>query len=488
MSFFTFPGTLTGKHIHLVGAKGTGMCALAEILASSGAIVTGSDVSDTFYTDRILASLGITVKGFDQDNIDPTMDLVIHSAAYHPDIHTELLQAKAIGIPLATYPEALGGLSRTMDSSGICGVHGKTTTTALAGIAAKACKFPATILAGSAVADFGDRSTLVMGNRLFIAETCEYRRHFLSFLPRRIVVTSIESDHQDYYPDLQSIMEAFLEYTMLLPVGGTLIYCADDAGASTLATRLCSLRPDVRIVPFGFSASGRFRLTDYRVSGEQANFTLAGLSNPFFLRLPGRHLALDATAAIALCSIIADDIELPLDQDDFSNIALALDAFAGSRRRSEIIGEVKGVLIMDDYAHHPTAIKTTLAGLHEFYPDRRLVVDFMSHTASRTKALFDDFASAFSTADEVVMHRIYPSAREAPDPSVSGEMLYQAVKALGKTSSYFENPLDAADYLVSTLQPGDLFVTMGAGDNWQLGKLVYEQLKTGISDDGKDPA
>ena len=488
MSAFTLPDPLIGRQIHLVGAKGTGMCALAEILTVAGAIVSGSDVADTFYTDRILASLGIAVNRFNPENIKLTMDLVIHSAAYRPDIHPELLHAREIGIPIATYPEALGGLSRTMDSSGICGVHGKTTTTALAGIFARACGLPATILAGSAVADFGDRSTLVMGNKLFIAETCEYRRHFLFFSPQRIVLTSIEPDHQDYYPDFKSIMDAFLEYTLLLPIGGSLVYCADDAGASELATKLGRLRPDVQVIPYGFSATGRFRLTNYQVSGERARFDLAGFSNPFYLRLPGRHLALDATAAIALCSILADDSDSPLDQADFVSIALALDAFAGSRRRSEIIGETNGVLIMDDYAHHPTAITTTLAGLREFYPARRLVVDFMSHTASRTKALFDDFAVAFGSADEVILHRIYPSAREAPDPSVSGEMLYQAVKASGMVASYFENPLDASDYLVRTLRPGDLFITMGAGDNWQLGKRIYEYLKTGESTDRKDPA
>jgi UDP-N-acetylmuramate--alanine ligase len=482
------PDPLKNRRIHLVGAKGTGMCALAEILCAAGAIVSGSDVPDAFYTDRILAALGIPVTEFDQENVKSTTDLVIHSAAYRPDQHPELLKAKDSGIPLATYPEALGGLSRTMDSSGICGVHGKTTTTALAGIVARACGFPATILAGSAVADFGDRSTLVLGNKLFIAETCEYRRHFLSFSPRRIVLTSIEPDHQDYYPDLQSIMAAFLEYILLLPAGGALVYCADDAGASDLVARFGRLRSDVRIVPYGFSATGKFRISDYHVSGESAGFELAGIPEPFHLRLPGRHLALDATAALALCSILAEDLGRSLTTADYSGIALALSAFAGSRRRSEIIGEANGVLIMDDYAHHPTAIKTTLAGLREFYPARRLVVDFMSHTASRTKALFVEFATAFQNADEVILHRIYPSAREAPDPSVSGEKLYQAVKETGVISSYFENPLDASDYLAGSLGSGDLFITMGAGDNWQLGRLVHERLKSGNPAGRKDPA
>jgi UDP-N-acetylmuramate--alanine ligase len=484
---FVLPDPLNERKIHLVGAKGTGMCALAEILKASGASVSGSDTSDVFYTDHILASLGVVVHDFNQANINEDIDLVVHSAAYRADSHPELVHAKKLGIPIITYPEALGAFSRTMDSSGICGVHGKTTTTALAGTVAQACGLPATILAGSAVSGFGDRSTLILGSELFIAETCEYRRHFLSFSPHRIVLTSVEPDHQDYYPDLASIMRAFLEYTLLLPPGGTLIYCADDTGASELTRKLLELRPDVLVVPYGFTAEGRFHISDYRVHDERAHFFLAGHPVPWSLRLPGRYLALDAAAAIALCTIIADDIHRPLDSSDYLAIAHALDGFAGSRRRSELIGEARGVLIMDDYAHHPTAIKTTLAGLREFYPNRRLVVDFMSHTASRTKALFDDFASAFVAADETILHRIYPSAREAPDPSVSGKGLFQAVQASGVAATYFENPLEATDYLVARLCPGDLFITMGAGDNWQLGRVVYEHLKAGETADGKDP-
>jgi UDP-N-acetylmuramate--alanine ligase len=487
MTSFTLPFPLNERRIHLVGAKGTGMCALAEILKSAGAIISGSDVSEMFYTDRILSALGVIVHNFDPANIHTALDLVIHSAAYQANTHPELLHAIELGIPVVTYPEALGAFSRTMDSSGICGVHGKTTTTALAGIVAKACSLPATILAGSAVTDFGGRSTLVLGNELFIAETCEYRRHFLAFSPQRIVLTSVESDHQDYYPDLDSIMDAFLEYTMLLPHGGSLIYCADDGGASSLVGKLCKLRPDIVTVPYGFSAKGSYRITDYRVHEERARVSLAGFISPFSLRLPGRHLSLNATAAIALCNIIADDLDRPLDSGDYASIALALGNFSGSKRRSELIGEARGVLVMDDYAHHPTAIKTTLAGLREFYPQRRLVVDFMSHTASRTKALFDDFAAAFSAADETILHRIYPSARETPDPSVSGRSLFQAVQALGVAATYFEDPLEAADYLVTSLRPGDLFITMGAGDNWQLGKVVYERLVASETVEGKDP-
>ena len=471
MNLPMLPADLRSWRVHLVGAKGTGVCALAELLVAAGTTVTGSDVADTFYTDAILAELGVTVREFSPDNVLPGTDLVVHSAAWQPELHPELLRARELGIPLATYPQALGALSARFDSSGICGVHGKTTTTALAGVVARALGLPATVLAGSAVGSFGDRSTLSMGTELLIAETCEYRRHFLSFRPRRILLTGVESDHQDYYPDYESILAAFVEYLGVLPPGGAVVWCADDPGAADAISRA---REDIAGVPYGFKAEGPFRIRSYLVADGRASFRLEGYPTEFTLRVPGRHLALDAAGAIALCARIVAEREggRTLSPDELERVRLALDAFTGSRRRSEILGEAGGILFMDDYAHHPTAIRTTLAGLREFHPGRRLVADFMSHTCSRTRALFGEFASAFGDADEVVMHRIYASAREAPDPSVSGASLAEAAAANGATVSYFEEPMDAFGSLKDSLRPGDLFLTMGAGDNWKLGKAL----------------
>jgi len=231
-----FPEALDGLHIHLVGAKGTGMTALAEILHHNGAILSGSDVPDVFYTDTILSSLGVKLASpFDVKNLPPDADLVIYSAAYSIEGNPELSAAHEKGIPIFSYPEALGALSAHSESAGIAGVHGKTTTTAFAGLLIKALELPATVLAGSAVANFDDRCTFIHGNTYFIAETCEYRKHFLNFKPRWIVITSVESDHQDYFPTYEAIRDAFLEYVMSLPQGGTLVYCADEKGAVEVA-------------------------------------------------------------------------------------------------------------------------------------------------------------------------------------------------------------------------------------------------------------
>ena len=472
------PIDVTGFRIHMVGIKGTGMAALAEILSAGNASLTGSDVSDEFYTDAVLAALGITVLPFSADNIRPDIRLVIYSAAYQRALHPELKAADALGIPVLTYTEALGELSRRFESSGIAGVHGKTTTAALAGTLLRGAGSSATILAGSAVSGFGDRSTLVLGNRFFVAETCEYKRHFLSFCPSRIVLTSVESDHQDYYPDYASIRDAFVEYARSLPSSGQLFYCADDAGASEVASRVKAERPDLRLIPYGWSAEGPWRLLSYEVQSERAVFRIAAFDATFALRIPGRHIALDAVAALALTdSLVREEFGGGLEGERLGAVREALEGFAGSRRRCEIVGNVGGVLFMDDYGHHPTAIRLTLEGIKGFYPNRRLIVDFMSHTYSRTKALIDDYARSFSSADEVFLHKIYPSAREVPNGSVTGRTLYEKVRRFHPAVRYFEEPMDAFDTLRSELREGDLFLTLGAGDNFRLGRRLYDAFR-----------
>jgi UDP-N-acetylmuramate--alanine ligase len=477
------PEKLEGLRLHLVGAKGTGMCALAEILFASKARLSGSDVPDTFYTDAILSEMGFTVyTRFSADNVTPDIACVIHSSAYKRDANPELIEADRLGIPVLLYTEALGELSARFDSSGISGVHGKTTTTAMTGTLLKEMGSPATILAGSAVSNFSGHSTLVLGNRFFVAETCEYQRHFLSFKPRRIVITSVEPDHQDYFPTYGDILAAFVEYGSSLPSGGELIYCADDPGAVEAALSVSRERSDILLTPYGEKASGDFRITGYELGKGRALVRLAGFDEAFTLKIPGRHIALDACAAIALASSLAKAQKGRLDGDAIAAMHRGIASFSGSKRRSEILGEAGGVLFMDDYGHHPTAIAKTLEGLREFHPDRRIVIDFMAHTYSRTKALLDEFSACFPCADEVILHKIYPSAREKPDPSVSGRGLFELCSKKHPKVAYFEEFDQALPYLQGSLGPGDLFITMGAGDNWKLGKRLFDEFKTADGD------
>jgi UDP-N-acetylmuramate--alanine ligase len=318
----------------------------------------------------------------------------------------------------------------------------------------------------------------------------------------------VESDHQDYYPTYESIRDAFLEYAALLPSGGELIYCADDPGASEVAHKaeaaaLVLNRP-IRIIPYGFTvpsgAQSPFRIETYRVENERQVFTVAGFPGELRLRVPGRHVVLDAVAALVLTDSLLH-AEFGAKYDDSNTVASALaparpgwtaerwentrkalEEFRGSKRRSEILGESKGVLFMDDYGHHPTAVQTTLAGLKEFYPGRRLILSFMSHTYTRTAALLDEFAASFAKADIVFLHKIYASARELYSGGVNGRTLYEKTVSLRSAAArdtvyYVEEHEDAAGQIAALLRPGDLFVTMGAGDNWKLGRKLFGYYK-----------
>ncbi len=474
---------LDGVTVHMTGIKGSGMVALAQILHERGARIRGTDTAERFYTDEILEGLGIEViEAFDAANILPETQLLVYSSAYNPDTHPELTAARERSIPRYTYTEALGRLSERCDATAIAGVHGKSTSTALAGVLARAIGIPATVVVGSMVPDFGNRAASVEGDRHFIAETCEYRRNFLSFHPDRIMVTGIEADHLDYFRDYNDIFAAFVEYAERLSTGGTLIYCCDDEGARELASRIAVTRPDIHRVAYGFHASGRYAVTGCETVEGSLRFTLSGFDRVFSLRVPGHHNAVNAAGVLAVIEhILRIDGERSLTGSVLESVVTALSSFRGLKRRSEVVGTVDDILVLDDYAHHPSAIEAELTALREFYPGRRLVVDFMSHTYSRTAALLEDFAEALSGVDALFLHRIYASARESYDGSITGRSLEEAVRRRGTVERvvYVEDPLQARELVIDELKPGDIFLTMGAGDNWQLGRAVLTALTEG---------
>lgn len=450
------------------------MAALAEYCRHAGAHVEGSDVDEVFYTDAILESLNIPVHSpFSRKNLPSRIDHLFFSAAYDTKNNPELAEAEQRGIRGMSYPEALGLISRGQPTAAVAGVHGKTTTTAIAGTMAQTAGLPVGVIAGSGVSNFNGRSCLFLGDRGLIAETCEYRRHFLNVAPRWLIVTSIEPDHLDYFKDYKDILSAFIEYALKLPEKGCLIYCADDPGAAELAREVQSRREDLCFIPYGFTAPGDYCIRNYCVENERLVADVAGFTVPLRLRIPGRHTVLNAVAAAALVFSMGEELGIKLDQ---GKLLQGCEAFRGSKRRSEILGEAGGVLFMDDYAHHPTAIKTTLQGLREFYPGRRIVVDFMSHTYSRTAALLKGFVSAFGDADELILHDIYASAREHAG-GISGQELYRRTAERHRSVRYFPEPVEALEKLESFLSPGDLFITMGAGNNWIVSHELYKRRK-----------
>ena len=292
----TLPQDFRGVHIHFVGIKGTGMAALVEILFHKGAIITGSDVSERFYTDEVLEKLGLKALPFGAENITDDVDYVIYSSAYKLDKNPDLMEAVRRGIPCLLYTQALGAYSQRAYSCGVCGVHGKTSTTGLVGTILKEIDLPSQVLAGSVINSFGGTCTYTspllshgtlstqgglsapdtlaphgdslpfQGNSLsshgltgessiFVAETCEYQRHFMSFCPQKIILTSVEPDHEDYYPTYEDIRAAFIDYICKLPQGGEVIYCADDKGACDTIEHVRQKRPDIVLIPYGEKAA-----------------------------------------------------------------------------------------------------------------------------------------------------------------------------------------------------------------------------------------
>lgn len=520
----SLPQNLKGVHIHFVGIKGTGMAALVEILFHNGAVITGSDVSERFYTDEIIEKLGLKALPFSSENITDKIQYVIYSSAYKIDKNPDLIEAVKRGIPCLLYTEALGSYSSRAYSCGVCGVHGKTSTTGLVGTILKEIDdIPSQVLVGSIINSFGGTCTytspLIQENKdtapienkkkIFVAETCEYQRHFMSFCPQKIILTSVEHDHQDYYPRYEDIQQAFVDYICKLPMFGELIYCADDPGAVETALIAYNKRPDIHMIPYGVNAGGDYKLSFGTVENEQNKFSVNIFNNvctssdsdesdknkkELYLSMPGKHEVLDAVAAVALvCQILRYFGKHPVDYAE--KIAKGLSNFSGGKRRSEIVGKFttksgNDVVVLDDYGHHPTAVKTTLEGYREFYKGRKIIVDFMSHTYSRTQALLKEFSESLDCADIIILHKIYSSAREnAADFTVTGKQLFEMTAAHQKERKdkssecyYFEEILDAQDFVKSELEKnpgaeypdGYLFVTMGAGDNWKLGKSVLK--------------
>ena len=467
-------GSLKGLRIYMVGVKGTGMSALAELLVRGGAELSGSDVPEVFYTDEILRKNAITVhSGFDPANLPENADLVIYSAAYDPQTHPELRRAEALGHDLLEYTTALAQYAASLPFAAVTGVHGKTTTTAMIALIVRELGLEGQVLAGSSLSNLGGSASYNGGNAFFVAESCEYRRNFLKFTPLHLLVTGIEADHLDYFTDEADVQSAFEELLARVPPEGTLVYCADNAGAVALA----HTRPDLHQVPYGFQASGDYGIVSHRVEGGCQHFTLRGFDTSFTLPYPGTHSVCDATAALALLAGMSNKRS---EEDFHRSMASALAKYAGASRRSELVADIAGIRIMDDYAHHPTAIRTTLAGYREFFPECRLIVDFMPHTYSRTSALCADFADSFQHADLLILNDIYASAREKNPGNVTGKTLYAETRKHHPHVYYIEDFDEAARFARDRLKKHDILVTMGAGNNWQIGRKVAELLEQDV--------
>ncbi len=449
--------------VYFVGIGGISMSGLAVILKRAGFDVSGSD-RDRSEVTAFLESEGIKVfYGQKKENISENIDVIVLTAAIHKD-NPEYVRMEELGIPHLTRAELVGQLMRNYETSiAISGTHGKTTTTSMISEILLACgDADPTISVGGMLPSIGG-NIRVGGKKYFVTEACEYTNSFLDFFPDIALILNVEEDHMDFFKDLDDIRNSFKKFAHLVPENGTVIISSHIENTGFFTDGL-----DCNVVTFGLKdadysadnitvdASGNSSF-DVIAKGEKA----AHLS----LKVPGEHNVLNALAAFAFADAAGVDREVAAE---------ALGRFGGTERRFQkkgIVGD--GVILIDDYAHHPTEIKATMKAALSM-EHKTLWVVFQPHTYTRTKAFFDDFVDALSLADKVVMADIY-AAREVDDGSVSSEMLAEAIRKKDTDSYYFDSFEKIENFLMQNCQKGDVLITMGAGDVYKIGDSLLNK-------------
>lgn len=444
------------QRIHFVGIGGAGMSGIAEVLLNLGYRVSGSDAKSTLVTER-LARLGAAIQEGHRGEQVRGADVVVISTAVKPD-NPEVVESRAQGIPVIPRIEMLAEIARLKYTIAIAGTHGKTTTTSMVAAVLQAGELDPTVVVGGRLKHLDSGARLGKGDYL-VAEADESDGSFLKLSPALAVITNIDNDHLDYYGTLEKIADAFVQYAGRVPFYGAVLACLEDPVLRAQLPRMTR-----RIVTYGFDASAHLRAEGWSDAEGVSRFDVAtarGRLGSIQLRVPGRHNVLNALAAVG----IGLELDIP-----FQKIATGLAAFEGVGRRLEVKGDIDGIRVVDDYGHHPTEIRATLAALRGRYPDRRLVVLFQPHRYSRTQALWKEFAQSFGDADQVMLAEIYPAGEE-PIEGVSSGLILSPLQARHPQAQAAPKPLNGKA-LRSRLKAGDVFLTLGAGDVWKAGEDV----------------
>ncbi len=450
------------RPVHFVGAGGAGMCALAELLLRSGGKVSGCDLKESTAL-RDLARLGATVHvGHDATHVDGASALVVTSAM--PADHPEIAAARAAGKPVFKRAEALGAWVSQGTVVAVSGTHGKTTTTAMATeVLARAGRDP-TGLVGGRVAGW-QGNLRFGGGSLFVVEADEYDRSFHTLAPDVAVVTNVEADHLDIYGDFEGVRAGFVEFLGRLRPDGRVLVCGDDHGAASLLPAL-----GANGYSYGTSAGSMLRATEVKIGPRVTSCTVVEggqRSGALVLKKGGRHSVLNALAAAGVARALGVA---------WAPILEALADFSGVARRFERLGEAGGVVVVDDYAHHPTEIRVTLETARAVFAGSRLVAAFQPHLFTRTRDFRNEFGAALAVADVVWVTDVFP-AREAPLPGITGEVVADAARAAGAAEVHYHASLATLpDALVDALSRGDVLITLGAGSIETLGQDVLERL------------
>jgi len=449
-------------HIHFIGIGGIGMSGIAELLLNLGYKVSGSDTSSSDLTRRLENLGGILFKGHSEDQIHGA-DVVVTSSAIGLE-NPEIVAAKQASIPVIPRAEMLAELMRLKYSIAIAGAHGKTSTTSIIASVLDKGGLDPTVVIGGKLKSIGSNALLGEGDYI-VAEADESDGSFLKMSPTIAVVTNIDREHLDYYRDLKHIKDVFLRFIDRIPFYGLAVLCLDDEPIQGVIPNI-----QKRFVTYGMSTQADFRAKNIIFEGLKSRFSVYQLGKrlgDITLNLPGVHNVYNALASIAV------GIELDIS---FDVIKSALQTVEGVQRRFEIKGERNGVVVIDDYGHHPAEIKITLEAVRESWPQKRIVAVFQPHRYSRAQALFDDFTRAFYQSDVVVVLPIY-SAGEEKIKGVTGRALFDGIRSHGhRNVAYMEGFEAAVLHLKEILTPGDVLLTLGAGDVWKLGEMVLEEL------------
>ena len=451
------------KRIHCIGIGGIGLSAIAEILMSRGYEVSGSDMRESDMTEKLMRDGADIYLGHRAKNVEGK-DLVVYSSAVGAD-NPELVRAVELGIPAVTRAQALGALMDEYDNSiAISGTHGKTTTTSMVSLILKNAEKKPTILVGGNLSEING-NVYVGGSDYFVTEACEYMDSFLQLKPKIEIILNIDSDHLDYFKDVEHIANSFGKFAELVPADGVVI--AYDA--NPFVKSVIEGLPNV--VTFGLSESCDYYAGDISFDNEgMPEFKVYNSGNELcsiHLSVPGEHNILNALSAFACSHILGVDVKC---------IADTLERFIGTQRRFDVLGKTRnGIKIIDDYAHHPTEIKATLSAVRNM-KHNKLWCLFQPHTYTRTMALLDDFSEAFDEADRVVLAEIY-AAREKNIYKISSKTLMNRIKDHDplKDVYFFKDFEEIANFVYNNAEEGDLVLTMGAGDIYKVGEMILEK-------------
>jgi UDP-N-acetylmuramate--alanine ligase len=453
--------------VHFVGIGGIGMSGIAELLLNLGYGVSGSDLKESEITRRLASLGGKVVLGHRAENVGPDVDVVVTSSAVRRATNPEAVAARARGIPVIRRAEMLAELMRLKDAVAIAGSHGKTTTTSLIATVLEHAGLQPTAVVGGKLNAFGSNARLGKGEWI-VVEADESDGSFLHLTPTIAVVTNVDAEHLDHYGTAEALHQAFVDFADRVPFYGLVVLCLDHPTVQHLIPRLSK-----RHVTYGISPQADWRADEVKLSAFSARFAVwhrGKRLGEVALKMVGAHNVLNALAACA----VAHELGIP-----FERAAEALGEFAGVQRRFTVRGEAGGILVVDDYGHHPAEIRATLLGARASFPQRRIVCAFQPHRYTRTRDLMGDFATAFNDADVLVLGDIY-AAGEEPIPGVSGEKLHAAVRACGhRDATFVPDRAALATVLRARVRTGDLVLTLGAGDVTHAGEELLALLGGG---------